>query len=442
MKKLAYACALLLSLLGFRRALRPVGFSGATRPNDLIFRDVVDQLQLIIDTNPNDIALKNLRMQIERIAYSGVSDSVDRRRIAAHISSVLVPDSLEDGFSILPRNAASEKWAVPGDIPLSNFTPIIQQLPLFPTTDVLKMDAAGLRSWNLSYWITGAFLAYCPHSPPVDWAALKTRLDTLLALIPPTIENPTVSQMSKAMGHFFLSEVSALNRLLLFVRVELGRALALCASQTPDDAIRQLAENAFPLCWRPPTGLWTMRRLPTFTTHVVERHGHLVRCLQEAQPIVFDMRLLARPRLLMEAFLTDAAVELNVPYDSAHYEFTVSDGLANIEAHSLFLTRATLFCGSVKDGRIRPKCEGKASLKPIAAITAHVITKLKTNPTKYFAVPMFQMALAGDVDGVTTVDGADSSNFVWNVVMLSDGTEAALDQAGTAIFCQIPDHFV
>jgi hypothetical protein len=442
MKKLAYACALLLSLMGFRRALRPVGFSGDPRANDLIFRDVIEQLQLIIDTNPNDIALKNLRMQIERVAFSGVADSVDRRRIASQISAVLVPDSLEDGFSILPRNPASEKWAIPADIPLSNFTPIIQQLPLFPTTDVLKMDAAGIRDWNLSFWIAGAFLAYDAQTPAVDWAATRTRAEGLLTLLPPTIDNPDVSQMSRAMGLYLLCEVATLNRVLVFVRAELVRALALCAAGVPDGVVRDLAENRFPPGWRAPTNLWTMRRLATFASHIVERHGHLVRCLQESQPIVFDMRLLARPRLLLQAFLTDAAIELNVPYDSAHYEFTISDGLANIESRSIFLTRTSLFCGSIKDGRIRPKCEAKPPLKPIAAIAAHVITKLKGNPTKYYALPMFQMGIAGDVGAATTVDGADSSNFVWNVVLLADGTEVALDQSGAALFCQVSDHFL
>jgi hypothetical protein len=73
MKKLACACCSRSSASG---ALEPVGFSSDVRPSDLIFRDVIDQLQLIIDTNPNDIALGNLRLQLQRVVWSGVADSV------------------------------------------------------------------------------------------------------------------------------------------------------------------------------------------------------------------------------------------------------------------------------------------------------------------------------------------------------------------------------
>jgi hypothetical protein len=441
MKKLAYSSALLISLINFRRALDPIGFHGDTRPNDLIFRDLIDQLQLIIDTNPNDIALKNLRTQIERVVYPGVGDSVDRRRISAQISTVLVPDCLEDGFTILPRSEFSDKWLIPGDIPLSSFTQIMQQLPLFPTTDVMKMDAAGLRSWNLSNWIAGAFLKYESHIPRIDWNSLQSKLESLLAMLPRTIDISDSTPFTKAMGSFILSEIAILNRILIFVRSEIIRLQNKCEEQTLDDVLLELADSIFPSSWKAPTNLWIMKRLGSFTSHIIERHAQLVRCIQEGQPIVFDMRLIDDPRFLLECFLTDSAIELNVPYETARYEFTVTDGLANIESNSIFLTRTSLICGDIRGGRIAPKIEGKSPLKSIAAITAKVVTKLKSNPNKYFPLPMFKQGLVGDHGYVSTIDGGDSSNFVWSIMMLSETTEIMMDQAGSTIFCQVPDQF-
>jgi hypothetical protein len=441
MKKLAYSCALLISLIGFRRALEPVGFCGDCRPNDLIFRDLIDQLQLIIDTNPNDIALKNLGSQIERVVYAGVADSLDRRRISAHISAVLVSDCLEDGFSILAPSESSEKWAIPGDIPLSSFTQIIQQLPLFPTTDVMRMDAASLRSWNLSTWIAGAFLKYEAHTPPVDWTSLQSKVGSILAMIPRDIDIPDSAPFSKAMGLFILSEVATLNRVLVFLRSELLRLQNLCAERQIDYVLLQLSKSAFPLSWRAPTSIWTMRRLGSFTSHIIERHAQLVRCVQEGRPIVFDMRLIADPRFLLQAFLTDAAVELKIPFETARYEFTVSDGLANIEPNCIFLTRTTLMCGDISAGRIGPKADGKCPLKPIPAITANVVTELRGNASTYYGLPMLHHGLVGDHGYVPTNEGGDSANFVWNIAMMAEAAEDVMDQAGSTIFCQIPDQF-
>jgi hypothetical protein len=317
----------------------------------------------------------------------------------------------------------------------------MQQLPLFPTTDVMKMDAAGLRSWNLSNWIAGAFLKYENHTPRIDWTSLQSKIESMVVMIPRTIDAPDSAQFPKAMGLFILSEVAALNRVLVFIRSELLKLQELCEERQIDDVLLQLSEGIFPISWRAPTNVWTMKRLGSFTSHVIERHAQLVRCIQEGQPIVFDMRLIADPRFLLESYLTDAAIELNIPYETARYEFTVSDGLANIESNSIFLTRTTLISGDIRGGRVSPKVDGKCPLKPIAAITAKVVTKLKGNPSKYFALPMLRQGLVGDHGWTPENQGGDSTNFVWSVTMLSEASESALDQAGSTIFCQIPDQF-
>jgi hypothetical protein len=151
---------------------------------------------------------------LERVVYAGNRSTVDRRRISARISSVLVPDCLEDGLTPPTK---------PGNIPLSNFTQIIQQLPLFPTTDVVKMDAASIRSGNLLLWIVDAFVKYEGHVPRVDWRALQWKLETFGAMIPRTIDVPDPMRFGKAMGLFLLSSVSLLNRVIIFVGPGIGK---------------------------------------------------------------------------------------------------------------------------------------------------------------------------------------------------------------------------
>jgi hypothetical protein len=176
MKKLSYLCAFLMSVQGFRGFIEPVGFSTEVGIDALTFVDVIAELSVIIDANPNDLCIKNLRNQLETLIYAGVNDQVDRRRLAADISALTSLDAQEEGWSIVPDSDESEKWQLPGDDPMVQITQLISDLPLFPSTDIIRMKCPRLLTWNLSLWIAQPFLKYENYKAPFDPANLATKI--------------------------------------------------------------------------------------------------------------------------------------------------------------------------------------------------------------------------------------------------------------------------
>jgi hypothetical protein len=441
MKKLSYISAILMSIISFRNTLEPIGFSTGVQTNALIFKDMIDQLQIIIDANPNDIPLRNLRTQIERVVYSGISDEIDRRRIAAHLATVIVPDCLEDGFSAASRSDDRDRFVVPGDVPLSNFTQIIQQLPLFPATDVLRMNGDEFRSMNLSMWISRAFVEYDRTVKPIDWHSLSFRIENLMTLLPQNVPIADPSLMRGNVGLFLLSEVAILNDILQYIREDVELLESNCNKRIADSVVIHISQNQFPEKWRIRTKLWTLRKLSSFTAHIIERHAQLMRCVQEGSPVVFDMRLVENPRFLLEAFLTDTTTEMNVGVGHGHYEFAIFDSIADIEPHCLFLTRTSLACCDVSDGSLTLKGESKTGpVKVVASVTAKVVAKTKAH-LKCFGLPFFKQGLVGtQADGRVT-DGR-SDNFIWEIELPVEGNEMAFDLTGAAMFCRITDQLI
>lgn len=145
MKKLAYICALLLSFIEYRNFLQPVSYCGYVRASGVAFIEIVEVLSSIIDAHPNDIPLGNLCRQIERLTYSNVADTYDKKRILAVLHRFLVPRVLEDGFSLAAGTSEADKWLIPGDIPLASFTSIIEQIPLVPSQRFFRFLARDFR---------------------------------------------------------------------------------------------------------------------------------------------------------------------------------------------------------------------------------------------------------------------------------------------------------
>jgi hypothetical protein len=441
MKKLTYLSAIIMSIIAFRNTLEPIGFATGVHMNSLIFKDMIDQLQIIIDAHPNDIPLRNLRTQIERVVYSGISDQIDRRRIAAHLTTVFVPDCLEDGFSAASKSDDRERFVLPGDIPLSNFTQIIQQLPLFPTADVLRINGDEFRNMNLSIWISRAFVEYDRTMKPIDWHSLSFRTENLMTLIPQNVPIPDPSQVQGNVGLFVLLEVAILNDILQYIREEVELLEMNCSKRIVDSVVIHISQNQFPEKWRARTQLWTLRKLSSFTAHIIERHAQLVRCAQEGSPVVFDMRLVENPRFLLEAFLTDAAMEMNIGAGQGHYEFAISDSTADIEPHCLFLTRTSLACCDVTDGSLTLKREPTTGpVKIVTSLTAKVVTRTRTY-AQSFGLPFFKQGLVGTQADGTATDGS-SDNFIWEIILPIDGNEMAFDLAGAAMFCRITDQLM
>jgi hypothetical protein len=443
MKKLAYVCGMLLSIVNYRNFIEPSGFATGVRPNKLIFKDVINQLQIVIDTNPNDIPLRNLRTQIEKLVYSGISDGVDRRRISAHVASILIPDALEDGFSIAPKSSDPEKLQIPADVPLSNFTQIIQQLPLFAKSDDLRMNADLFLKLNLSLWIMRPLVKYDSYMPTIDWSSLTLKINAFKELLPQTVNVTSLAQLKGSVGHFLLSEVSILNDILRFVRTEVAALEFHVEKQKTGEVAAAIWKDRLPKKWSRATGI-IATKLTTFTSHIVERHAQLIRCMQEDGPVVFDMRVLENPRRLLEAFLNDVSMEMSVPFDTAKFEFSVVEGMANIEAHALYLTRAIIASGDIKARTVTTKLDKSAPpVRTISSIQAKVVTRVNTK-AKVAPIPMFKQAFIGTEGdgGEMPVVHGESANLVWTVTLQCDGTESGFDLGGTALFCRVPDQLL
>jgi hypothetical protein len=129
-------------------------------------------------------------------------------------------------------------------------------------------------------------------------------------------------------------------------------------------------------------------RLTSWTAHLGEPHSQLLQSIQESQPIVFEMRLIADPRCLLDAFLTTAIIDLNALYESVPFEFRVSDRLENIESNLISLAKTLLICGGF-GGADRPECHGRSLLKSLALSTGKIVTKLKSTPMQCLSLPMF-----------------------------------------------------
>ncbi|OHT05712.1 Dynein heavy chain family protein [Tritrichomonas foetus] len=447
MKKLAYASALLLSILNFRNFITPVGFISRVRLNDLSFKDFIEQLRIIIDAHPNDAPLKNLRTQIDQLICASVGEIHDRIIIAAHTAAMIKPDTLDDGFSITPRSTEKEMWTIPGEIPLANFTQIIQQIPIFTSTEVLHMSSQILLNWNLSIWCTKPFKLYAQKRKSIDFQSALMKLDNFLMLLPEKLEISNLDKLMNPLGIYLITETEKLNEILFFVKSELNRFTYEFMKRISSENGLEFASGHVPKEWAKRTNIWNFTSVNSFASHIIERHAQLMRCLQEGSPVVFDMRLLEYPNLLLQSFILSCALDEGQPVDTLSYQFTIIEGTPNIEAKTLFLTRLFLANGEFKDGNLVINApQDTPPFKQISALVAKVV-RSSSKQAKCYSVPMFKDAILSSMaeridNSICRIENGESKNFVWNVNLPTEVPEIDLQQYGTTIFCRMPEQFI
>ena len=446
MKKLAYISALLISIVQFRNFVTPVGFSNSVRLSPISFRDFLEQLRVIIDAHPNDIPLRNFRYQIKTLICSCVESPHDRKIISAHAASMIKQDALEDGFTITPRTHERSIWAVPNDIPLSNFNQIIQQIPTFTSTDILHMSSQILLNWNLSIWAIQPFIKYSRQRNEIDFQASLARLDNFVMLMPEKLEINEPDKFLTPMGLYLASEVERLNLIINYIKNE----LLILSKQYKKGVVSpngyDFANGNVPKQWAQQTFIINFVSLNAFTSHIIERHAQLMRCLQEVNPAVYDMRLLEYPDQLLKSFLIHCAVEDNLHPDTLTYQFSIVDGTPPSDPRSLFLTRLHLANGNYVDDKLTiDRDPNKPPFTQLTAVVAKVVNKSSKRP-KTFAVPMFKNALISSMDfhdsALSFIQEGESNNFVYDVKLPTDLPENELAQFGTMIFCRMPEQFL
>lgn len=433
MKKLAYICALLLSFIEYRNFLQPVSYSGYVRASGVAFVEIVEVLSSIIDAHPNDIPLGNLCRQIERLIYSNVADAYDKKRILAVLHRFLVPRVLEDGFSLAENSPESDKWIIPGDIPLASFTSIIEQIPLVPSPDVLQISGTGLQNWNMSLWACLPFVkfSHTPSTFETQQAVLK--VENLKVMLPERLNTDDTNKFKGLLGVYIFSEVEALNEIIGYLGDEVDKSLTALRSGIHSDKLRQLSQDEVPEEWKERTRIKCFTSLHSFSSHVAERHAQLTRCLQEERVSTFDMRLLENPRRLLQAYIGAVACDMKKPTESLCYQFSIG---GSGDSSSLCLTNLVMMAGSIDGGSVRPS--GAFNVTPIKSLVAKVVPR-QENTANTFNVPLYrQAALISDL-ARTPVHNGESDNFVYGVTLPTSSSEDALLEAGTAMFCRIPE---
>jgi hypothetical protein len=297
-----------------------------------------------------------------------------------------------------------------------------------------------LLSWNLSVWVAQPFVKFENFRPDFDPATFATKVENLKTILPEKLAFTNEAQLSTHMGLFISLEIDALNNILRFTHGELARFLSDArSSHFSEDAIK-FAQGEIPRIWITTTGLYTCRTTTQYSSHIIERHSQLVRLSKEPSPVIFDMRLVEHPKLLLEAFLTDNAIETNRSIDALQYDFSSGDGIA-IEPGALFLTRVTITCAEVKTGVVCLKKEPDASpARSVSALIAKIVPKGKGN-SKGCPLPLYRQAIVsaimGEAPELKNTANGESENFVWTVNLPADSAEARLTQAGVMFFCRM-----
>lgn len=437
MKKLSYTSSLLLTLLKFRSFITPIGFSSNFHFNDLVFKDIIEQLRIIIDAHPNDPPLRNLRLQFERIVCAGVNEIHDRKIIQAHSNQLLKVGTLDDGFSIVSKTSKEKGiWTIPDDIPLSNFGQIISQIPIFTSTDVLHMNSNSLLNWNLSIWLINSFKKYLPRDESIDFNKAMTKIDNFLMLLPEKLS------ISKTVANSFLmEEIDQLNMIIDYLSSQLSIFTHELMKRINSKSCWEFSQGKVPFEWKKVSNIWNFDTVNSFASHIIERHSQLMRCMKESNPVIFDLSLLENPSRLFKQFLLRAAIDEGQPVESYSYTFLIIEGksVTNIKKNCLYLTHCFLANGDIEAGQLVLSKE--KPFKKIDLIEAR-IASMSTKQPKTFPVPMFKNAISRLSTISPTIEHGETDNFVYTINLPTEVSEIEMQQNGTAFFCRLPEQFV
>jgi hypothetical protein len=447
MKKLAYTGALLLSLFDWRGFIQPIGLNAPFQPSDCIFRDFLETLRAIITVYPTDIPLRNLRRYLEEVTFSFVSDRSDRRVLKSYIQALFIPETTDDGFTALKKSPDSDLWMIPGDVPLSNYIQIVQQLPIFAKTDILGMHTtmtAPIRNWNLSRWALRPFLDYAGTKIPIDKDSCVVRIDNIVMLLPERVGTGDSSHFETVCSKVLISEIDKLNAVLHFVAQRLADATTEVKNGIILADTEQFVNGEVPDEWKRRAEFYCTKQITKFTSHLIQRHAFLMSWLREGRPRVVDARTIDDLKGFMLAFLSEAALEKEVALEELTYDFQLVSGTVSESDCGFLLTNLYLYGGAIEEDKLTVKEDDQAvAFEQVAGIFCKVVRKV-TKTVRFFHCPLYRTAF---IDGLNRVQDdtdcgeGESKNFVWECPLITDKSDKRFVDFGTALFCRVPDQF-
>lgn len=448
MKKLSYATALLISMAGYRGFLDPLGFNDYIRPGDMIFKDYLETLRTIIDSHPNDIPLRNARNHLDEIIFSQICDPYDKRKLRSLFQSMFVQEIFDDGFSIIKGSEEAEKLVIPPDAPISNYTQIIQQIPLFADVDILMMNhenAAPIRSWNLSRLVMRPFLKCISSSSRADSGSISMKIENMLMLLPEKIGTGDEEKYKGILEAILLNEVELLNKVISFIRYRLDVISEELKQNIITEEAIAIGKEDVPESWRGINHNSFTAKTGKLASHLIEKHTILMKWLQDGLPTIIDLRLIDNVKGLFEGIVNRYSLEHDGSCDSYALEFNFHDPAVPIPEGTILFTNLSLMCGGIHENMLSlTEQERLPTFQTVPGLLCKIGRKMVNRTGRFYQCPLYKCAIVETLNAKWAdrdIYEGESTNYVCDIVLPTDTDTREWIGYGTCLFCRLPDQF-
>ena len=438
-KKLSYAISILYSSINYRNFFGPLGFEEFFVMPEITIREFIEFLRPIIDDqDQTQIPIRNIRDKIQETILGGcLLGTFDRRKLRCHVFTIFSPELLEDGFTFVDSNSAEvDLWTIPPDAPISNYTHIIQKLPVFASGDVLMMQpvfSQPLKNWLLSDWFSRPLLKFAPKP------ALEVGLDNIEFMLS-SLPKPSNIHLSKncenILDVYVLSQYVQLNKALEVIHKELESHSV--------ELISKLSSGTIPDEWKEIVNYSGCFSVQSFTNYMKERHLLISSWLQHGKPEVISVRLITNIRGLILSFLHFVAALHNVSADQMMLEFNFDQ---DPSPDTLNLSDIYLMCGeyNIEKNRLTFPSLSTRFFTKMPTLVVSVVKRTQRNTSSrpflcplFYSVPDKRLMLKKEK---IRVDG-ELENFVRYIPICSDVSDRTLVTTGTALICHLNEKFI
>ena len=441
-KRVSYLALLAASLVNFRNNMQPLTFSTKIKPQELAIRDSLKELHMLADSYINGMPPVIVASHLQSILFTNVSESNDYETLNTVLNRIFNSHMFDENYS-LAEGEEKERWQMPGDIPLSGFTQVIQKLPLFPSAAVYGMNSAAgkhMINWTLSQIITKPFTEFVKKHDKVKPEAVLQKIDNLEMLIPESVQYP--SALAWTMRTLFLvREINKLNTALTIISSSLRDSRILAQKDIVDDIGYYIARGKAPPLWKKVANYYVTNQVNKFASHIIERHALLTAWAQGVVPSSIDVSLLDDINGLLLSFLCEVALSHGVSQTQLIYEFSL--GASSSSNDEIVLTKVVASYLSIQDGKVSfiPETQQKP-LSQIPELVCKVIDKDAKPLGKFAKIPFYKFASSDFFEHANfPISSGKSDNFVCYVELPTEIKESFLG-TGAALFCRTPLQFL
>lgn len=449
-KKLSYASALLMSLMNFRSSISPIGLNTKDRCNDTIFKDIVEWFRVVIEKNPNDIPIRNIRNQMIDYVFSNVYDEFDLMKLRDHANQIFVPETFNDGFTIARNAKDCDNWTIISDVPLTEFPNHIKKLPMRPDPEVLKMDpdtSTPLMNWNYSRWVMSVFVQIAPQQSAIAASSGITKMESFQMLIPEQIPLDELTSYESLSGRLLLSEITAVNEMISYMKLKTQETINYANTFGGGNcqAILDFARGVMPDEWRHEAHISTFAHTNKFVSDLIERHAYILKWVKEGMPSEIDVSKVNDLKSILMCFLMKGVQAKATTISSAQLVFSLVDEKYEAQKGELVLRKLWMINGGIKGNTLSvTQKETHKTFLPVPGLAVTVERKLPENDRAY-TFPIYKDALISELNDTysgQTIFEAESTNLIWTATLPTDRPPREWLFAGTVMCTRVPEQFV